>query len=75
MQVIVLPVPDMVPSGGGVGVAIRSDPYHSVNPTDPDVHHTYWHCPNGQQIRPENKRWGTNAWPKCGSCKRLDQSR
>lgn len=55
-------------------MAIPSPPYHSINPTDPDVHHTYEDCPNGQQIPTENKRWGTNDWPKCGSCIRLDQS-
>lgn len=55
-------------------MAIPSPAYHSTNETDPDVHHTYSDCPNGQQIPPENKAWGTNGWPKCGSCKRLDQS-
>jgi hypothetical protein len=53
-------------------MAIPSAPYYSIEPTDPDVYHDYSDCPNGQQIKPENKRWGTNNWPRCGSCERLD---
>lgn len=49
-------------------MAIPSEPYHSIEPTDPDVHHVFEDCPNGQQILPQNRRDGTNNWPKCGSC-------
>jgi hypothetical protein len=52
-------------------MAIKSDPYYSVDPTDPRVHHVYTDCPNGQQIDPPNRRSGTGALPLCGSCERL----
>lgn len=45
--------------------------YHSTNPSDPDVHHVFSDCPNGQQIPAANKRPGTNGWPMCGSCKNM----
>lgn len=35
-------------------------PYHSIDPSDPDVYHDYEDCPNGQQIPPKNRRDGTN---------------
>lgn len=47
-------------------MAIPSEPYHSIDPTDPDVHHIYEDCPNGQQIPDRNRRDGTNGWPLCG---------
>ena len=49
-------------------MAIPSQPYHSINPNDPDVHHVFSDCPSGQQIAPEDKRWGTNNWRKCEHC-------
>jgi hypothetical protein len=52
-------------------MAIRVSPYHSINPTDPDVHHVFSDCPNGQQIPPQNRREGTNGWPLCGSCQNM----
>jgi hypothetical protein len=53
-------------------MAVPSEPYHSIESTDPDVYHDYSDCPDGLQILPENVRWGTNNWPCCGSCERLD---
>ena len=50
-------------------MAIPSDPYYSIEPTDPDVHHVFRDCPNGQQIHDDNLRDGTNGWPMCGTCK------
>lgn len=42
--------------------------YYSSNPSDPDVHHDHNDCPSGQQIPPQNKRLGTNRYPRCGHC-------
>lgn len=53
-------------------MAIPASPYHSINPTDPDVYHDYEDCPNGQQIPPQNRRDGTNGWPRCRSCENMD---
>lgn len=52
-------------------MANRVSPYHSTNPTDPDVHHVFSDCPNGQQIPPGNRRDGTNGWPMCGTCRNM----
>lgn len=53
-------------------MAIDADqPYHSIREEDPDVHHVFEDCPNGQQILPENRRDGTNDWPLCGSCRNM----
>jgi hypothetical protein len=52
-------------------MANRVTAYHSTNQTDPDVHHVFSDCPNGQQIPSANRRSGTNGWPLCGSCKNL----
>lgn len=52
-------------------MAIPTSPYHSINPTDPDVHHVFSDCPNGQQISPQNRREGTNGWPLCGTCQSM----
>jgi hypothetical protein len=43
-------------------------PYHSINPTDPDVYHDYNDCPAGKQIPPANRRNGTNNWRRCERC-------
>jgi len=49
-------------------MAIRVAPYHSTDQTDPDVHHLFSDCPNGEQIPAANKKQGTNNWPMCGTC-------
>ena len=54
--------------GEGAVMAVPSNPYHSTNPTDPDVYRVFSDCPNGEQIPPENFEWGTNNWDKCGTC-------
>lgn len=43
-------------------------PYHSTNPSDPDVYHDHDNCPSGQQIRWYNKKPGTGGYPKCKHC-------
>jgi hypothetical protein len=47
---------------------MRTSPYHSINPSDPDVHHVYDDCISGRQIPWQNKRSGTNGWPLCKHC-------
>jgi hypothetical protein len=46
----------------------RGEPYHSINPTDPDVYHDYDDCPAGKRIPPANRRPGMNGWPRCLHC-------
>lgn len=43
-------------------------PYHSSNPSDPDVYHDHDNCPNGQQIPPHNKRPGEGGYRRCKRC-------
>lgn len=43
-------------------------PYHSVNPSDPDVYHVYNDCVSGKQIPQRNRRAGTNNYRKCTHC-------
>jgi hypothetical protein len=52
-------------------MAIPAAPYHSINPTDPDVHHVFSDCPSGQQIPSYNRREGTNGWPMCRHCREM----
>ena len=47
---------------------MRVAPYHSKNPTDPDVHHVHDNCPSGQQIPPHNKVAGMGGYPLCKHC-------
>ncbi len=47
---------------------MRVDAYHSINQSDPDVHHVFDNCPTGQQIPARNKRQGKNNWPLCKHC-------
>lgn len=44
-------------------------PYHSSNPSDPDVHHDHDDCPTGQQIPERNLRQGTGGKRRCEQCK------
>jgi hypothetical protein len=43
----------------------KVSPYHSSNPSDPDVYHDHDNCPTGQQIPPQNKMPGTGC-EQCG---------
>ena len=55
-------------------MAIKSDPYHSIESSDPDVHHVFADCPNGLQIIGDNRRPGTSNWPMCGTCKNMSSN-
>ena len=46
-------------------------PYHSINPSDPDVYHDHDDCPSGQQIPAHNRRAGTGGYPRCKHCVNL----
>jgi hypothetical protein len=43
-------------------------PYHSSNPSDPDVYHDYDDCPVGKQIPSSNKVSGTGGNRRCVRC-------
>jgi hypothetical protein len=47
-------------------------PYHSSNPSDPDVYHDYSDCPTGQQIPAQNKVSGTGGNRRCKQCQDKD---
>lgn len=49
---------------------MRVSPYHSSNPSDPDVHHVYDDCVSGKQIPPRNRVRGTGGYPQCQHCAR-----
>ena len=51
---------------------MKTSPYYSINPTDPDVYHDHINCRNGQQIPPQSRRPGTAGRDRCGSCIRMD---
>ncbi len=48
---------------------MRVAAYHSINPTDPDVHHVHDNCPSGQQTPAHNRQPGPNGWPLCKHCR------
>lgn len=50
----------------------KVSPYHSTNPTDPDVYHDHNDCPAGKQIPAKNRRSGKGGHRKCKRCKDLD---
>lgn len=43
-------------------------PYHSSNPSDPDVYHDHSNCPSGQQIPVRNRRSGTGGYRRRRRC-------
>ena len=46
--------------------------YYSVSPEDPEVYHDKDRCPTGQQILPQNKRYGTDNRDHCKQCPDVD---
>ncbi len=48
-----------------------SSPYYSVASTDPAVYHDKSNCPDGERIKPENKRWGTGGRDHCKECPKV----
>ena len=49
----------------------RVDPWYSVKPNDPQVHHNNTNCNTGNNIERENRRSGTGNRPLCSECARL----
>lgn len=49
-------------------VMAKVAPYHSSNPSDPDVYHDHDNCPTGQQIPPANRVAGTGGYRRCRQC-------
>ncbi len=46
----------------------KVSPYHSSNPSDPDVYHDHDDCWSGKQIPPRNRLSGTGGYRKCEIC-------
>ena len=47
-------------------------PYYSISREDREVYHDKDRCPDGERIKPENKRSGTDGRPKCLECPKVD---
>lgn len=47
-------------------------PYHSTNPTDPDVYHDHSDCPPGSQIPAHNRAVGKGGYDRCKKCVQMD---
>jgi hypothetical protein len=50
----------------------KVEPYHSSNPSDPDVYHDYDDCPTGQQIPGSNRLTGNGGFRRCKQCTEKD---
>lgn len=46
----------------------KVSPYHSSNPTDPDVYHVHDNCPSGSQIPAANRVAGKGNNRVCKTC-------
>ena len=46
-------------------------PYHSSDPSDPDVYHDQTICPAGLKIPSANKVPGTGGHRKCQHCEQI----
>jgi hypothetical protein len=51
---------------------MKTFPYHSTNPTDPDVYHNHNDCPTGEQIPVDDRANGTNGYRQCEQCEDKD---
>ena len=45
--------------------------YYSISPEDHEVYHDKSNCPDGEQIKPQNKRSGTAGRPYCKQCPKV----
>lgn len=45
--------------------------YYSISPEDRRVYHDKSNCPDGERIRPENKRYGTDGRDHCKECPKV----
>ena len=46
----------------------KVNPWHSVKPNDPQVHHNDTLCKTGNNIERENRREGAGGRPLCKEC-------
>ena len=49
----------------------KVSPYHSTNPSDPDVYHDHDDCPPGSQIPPHKRAAGTGGHRRCHTCESM----
>ena len=47
-------------------------PFHSSNPTNPDVHHIFVDCHRAELIPPRNRRTGKGGYRLCIPCFTLE---
>lgn len=50
----------------------KVSPYHSSNPTDPDVYHDHDNCPSGSRIPARNRLSGKGGNRRCKTCESMD---
>ena len=48
-----------------------TDPYHTIEPEVHPVYHNKSNCPDGERIKPENRRDGTDGRPLCQECPKV----
>ena len=45
--------------------------YYSISPEDREVYHDKSNCPDGERIKPDNKRYGTDGRDHCKECPKV----
>ena len=50
------------------------NPYYSIDDHDSKIYHTYSDCPTGKKVLIRNRRTGTNNWPRCDACLRMEMN-
>jgi hypothetical protein len=50
---------------------MKTEPYYSVSFEDNPVYHDNDACPYGKQIKPENRKPGTDGRKRCSRCKKM----
>jgi hypothetical protein len=48
-----------------------TSPYYSISREDHQVYHNKSNCPDGERIKPENRRDGTDGRPLCKECPKV----
>jgi hypothetical protein len=46
-------------------------PYYSVSEEEREVYHNKSNCPDGERIKPENRRDGDDGRPLCKECPKV----
>jgi hypothetical protein len=63
---------DLISRSRSAKIMAKVSPYHSSDPTQPDVYHNHDNCPSGQQIPARNRLSGKGGHAQCKHCKKLD---